>query len=317
VFDQSPDDPGRIFAGNIRAPHMDELTISSKAQITDKFAVQGSIVLKDFKNLLVNSIYYEPYENNTALLRYHKLEMDRNAYRKYRGLLISAAYNDGPLSLILNYAYSKTTGNVDEDWGLINNWSGGYNYLNRGVFRPKYNAGNQEGRLANDVPHNLNLYASMRNNFGKLSISNGIKFQFISGTPYRQASYRNVPLSEAEDQLTAAGLDPMLVYTISPADFVILAAPDGSSRDGGRYNSTWKLDYSLNASYKLLKKIDFIGRMDVFNILNHQMRRTYNTALVWNESTASLSPSPDFGKSNGVSYYIEPRTILVSLGCRF
>lgn len=313
-FDSTPFDTsrpaadGRLrFAKDLKGSKTEETTFVYKQQITPQTSFQAVAVYKEFQNQLDTRVYYAL--EGGAYTRITNLQNATNSRRRYGGLLLSMEHRGDKWFFAGNWTISRLYGNHDSD-----SQTSSFNNFTSGTYQPldstgnSWNTNNATGLLSTDRTHVLKAFAARRMTWGNFSWDHGFRATYFTGLPYNLSATRRDTSVAA--YIPAANADRSFTYIM------------GNARGQHRFHDTWSVDYTATWNYAISKRFQTYLRMDVTNVLNHQMQGTWNTSMTYVNATnplteGSFRQGAQFGKPTGSGNFITPRTLGFSLGFKF
>ena len=286
-------DPGLRFASDVKGPHTDETTVVYKHAASSRLSFQVIGVYKEFKDPLITTVYYEPTTN----IRVRLLQNGSNAKRHYAGLLMSSEYHGEKYTFLGNATISRLYGTIDQS-----SETGSYNVLTTGTYAPSYNTNNAGGLLSADRTLVVKLFGTRKFTWDKFYWDHGFRFQFTSGAPYQLAYNRRDAAAPT--------------YVTNPFDRN-LSVIFGGVRNTNRFNDNYNVDYSTTFGFDFTKRYKVFLRADINNVFNHQQQVTWNTTVVYNNTTGTIAPGALYGRPTGIGNYVTARTLLFSMGLKF
>lgn len=218
-----------------------------------------------------------------------------------------------------SYTYSRSEGNH-----FVDNFSGLGNYLNsdcragtataiadstigtNGVIpcREVQEGRNTTGRSTFDRPHNVKFSGAYTRPLGPVNLVLGLAGQWISGINYSELRTLSVLFPGTA---TAAGPTATYFYT---------------KRGSDRLDPVWSIDTSLEATFRLLDRVELGAKGEVFNIFDEQEQITVNNTTFCGDASptaplACRNARAIYGTATARGAFQPPRTFRVTALVRF
>ncbi len=331
-----------VMQGKLKAPHVDELTLTYRRNFNDGSFVRLTYVNRDYKANWAFKQDYDPanwiqianpvthlnpawvqktyvFNSDDLTRRYHALEMEW--LKRVNSIWTISG----------NYTYSRLIGNNnggDSTSSFRDNGVPGYygnsawltgtngTYTGLGLstndFAPT-------GPLLMDQTHRARVAATAVVPVGKGQVSFSWLLRYDSGNNWSLTDYKNTGLAN----LTATGAPyaggkyqgvGIPAYPTTYAQFY-------SDRGAYTYNDTYQVDFKLNWMIPLgFKRLQLIGDVSVNNLFNTQLQGTYNITTAANGSgnlNMMLNPSQMTADNKIANFWNYGRSVGTSLGLKF
>lgn len=286
------------FDPNLKASSVNEWTLGLKQQLSNKLTYQGQLVYRNYKDPIVNDIYYSGV---TSATRTTFLTNEANARRTYRGLLNTVEYNGDKWYFMGTWTLSSTMGNIDSADSAAT-----YGRFFQGTYTPSINQNRSYGYLSNDQTHVLRTYAARRISITpNFNLDNAFSLAYYSGFAY---------------SITGTRTDSTAPGYVNSGDtkFTQYLGQRGMFRQPDYY----RLDYSATFNWKIWKKMSSSLRVRVSNLLNTFRPETFTTTASYVNATPAINPGSfrpgtAFGKSVSGSNYQDGRRLDFVLVLKF
>ena len=298
------------FDKNLKASHVDEWTLGVKRQISEKLTYQGQVVYRNFKDPLVNEVYYSGVTSDT---RTTYLTNEADARRTYRGLLNTVEYNGDKWYFMGTWTMSSIMGDIDASdanasYGRF--FKGTYVPTNQfnmnSASLPPINQNRSYGYLGNDQTHVVRTFAARKYSITPtFNIDSGFRLAYFSGFVYSIAGVR------------ADSTAPAYVNS-GDRNFTQYFGQRGMFRQP----DYWRLDYTATFNFQIWKKIGTSLKVQLSNVLNTFRPETYTTTASYLNPTSatvagSFRPGSTFGKSISGGNYQNGRRVDLTWVLRF
>lgn len=308
-----------FFEDGLSSPVSREFTTSLGAQL-GRGHVKGSYIQRSMKNFVED--YSTLAEGSTTVVRdgvtfgTFTNSVFRNSddpKREYKALQFIGRYPfTDRWSINGNYTYQiQNEGNFEGEGTNtpgISSLIGDYPEM----FTPERHY--PDGRLNDYQAHKLRLWTIYNQDlrrFGSMDLS--VLYRYDSATTYS--------LTQAGVGRTAVQSAATAAYATRPASQTIYFDERGSEE----FNGFGLVDLGISYQIPVFKSLRPWLKFDVFNVLNDDTLRIFNTTVLRNTSgpldslglPTTYTKGPAFGTATSAGNYVRPRTWQVALGFRF
>jgi hypothetical protein len=279
---------------NLKPSHVDEFNVSLQQQIGNTMAVgvrgvyrKWNDIVDDIKTINDDGIkLLTPinFSNDIIDRTYKSIEFTFN--RRF----------SQNFQALASYTLSRVTGNADRSFALTAFTSQLLDYPNDTCTVPALGnqpevsgpcpeilGHNRGGVLPWDVTHSVKIFTAYTYPFSFMNLTAAPSFTWFSGLPYQQQR----------------------TFTINGDTDLYYDTPQGSSR----LKDWYQLNFSLEASFKILNPVELGLKADVFNVTNQQP--------VIDPTRVVLTPTGDFGTPTSRLSFAAPRGYQFSAVVRF
>lgn len=303
-----------FFDGDLKSPHVDELSIGVGTQVGSKGYLRADFIDREWSDFYTVSTAPNdqvPGPNGNGFLDVQRFSNSADLERTYQAVQLQGTYRFLPrLSLGGNYTWSQQEGNTEGE----NAGSGPiadplHSYPEYKAFA----AHAPTGALLADQEHRARVWLSFDQPLGAFGNLNVAALQrFDSGTPY-SAFTNALPVAPYVD-------DPGYATAPSTATYFF------SDRGEFRWEDTTATDLALNWS-GAMSRLNLFVQGEVINLFDESAQINGNTTISLLEPFNPFTETPvegvhwakraAFGTATSPNHYQLPRTYRVSVGLRF
>ena len=336
--------------GNLKSPHMDEVTFGYGLQLNPNTVLRADIIHRTWGDFYVTTRDLTTGQTTTPTGAKVDVGFIGNSSsglsRRYNALQLQGQ-TKLPLNILIggNYTYSKLRGNVEgEEFNNATTTIGVNGTSGSNVYTlpeyPQYTAfaqNNPVGFLAADIRHRANVWLqySPPVPYGKLDLS--VLERYHSGAPYSAAA---VVDARASATLPNGVVNPG--YALPPTQVQYYIGGRGAYRLDSITDTGFDLNYTIPLSRaSLFLKADLLNAFNQQGVefaatsagpvIEQRVRTRFNgakfpdgtTAVAFNPFTdtpvagVNYQLDPNFGKATNKDAYQLPRTYRFAVGLRF
>lgn len=293
----------------VNPSYVDELTFGFQRQLGAVMGVGIRGVWRSWGDLIDDIEGFNP--DGT---RFFRVENYDRAEREYRGVELTFERRFSKnWSANVNYTWSRTTGNhFDNAFSQLGDFVGetcrstvDLTIGNKGVIscREVQEGANRNGRAGYDRPHNLKAQAAYVFHLGPVNLTTGMTGEYISGATFVPNQSMDILLPGTT---TRSGLTATYWY---------------EKLGEHRLPSTYYVDSSIEATYRIWKSVEFGAKGEIFNAFNRQDKLgvtfTAYCADAASTNTTCKTQRERFGKATARGNFRGPRGFRLTALLRF
>jgi hypothetical protein len=279
---------------NLKPSHVDEINFGVQHQIGNAMAVGFRGVYRKWNDIVddIKTI------NDAGIKLLTPINFSNDVIdRTYKS--VEVTFNrrfTQNFQALASYTLSRVTGNADRSFALTAFTSQLLDYPNDTCTVPALGNApevsgpcpqilghNRGGVLPWDVQHSLKIFAAYTYPFSFMNLTAAPSLTWFSGLPYQQQR----------------------TFTINGDTDLYYDTPQGSSR----LKDWYQLNFSLEATFKILNPVELGVKGDIFNLTNQQS--------IIDPTRIVLTPTNDFGTATSRNSFNAPRAYQVSAVVRF
>ncbi|HEY0593074.1 MAG TPA: TonB-dependent receptor, partial [Thermoanaerobaculia bacterium] len=312
--------PGKnlFFEDGLAAPVNEEYSLSAGMALPRGGHLKLTFVDRQLKRLIDDFITFD-LGTTTLSLAGRTLTVDNVLYRntdepkrEYQGAQLQGSYRFTRNWLIEgNYTIQfKNDGNYEGEGGQS---IGATIFGDRPEMQSTLGRNNPLGRLDEFQRHRIRLWTAYDLELGRAgSLGIGGMFRYDSALTFSYST--TAGLSQIQRDRNPGYKQPPTTQALYFGD-----------RGAGEFNDTALFDIALNYRIPVWKTISPWIKVDVYNILNDDTLRTFDTTVAVDNSSAldadglrtGYTTGVNFGKATSAAHYVVPREYLFAVGLTF